>query len=270
MRKLRKWLATGLIGLFLMLGCGHFAGKRGYDYDFGSIHKSIHVLKNIQDSIITYYCKATFEENVPPLELQGVGFSLDGKYIITPAHIVEIPTARNIMSPMGPWAVPVTTTKMEYWIVKEGLWNFLETPCRIPLQCKMGPGDVAILWAENETFDILPVGIGDSDKIQIGQVVLTTTYPRWIGKGFDRATIMSISSWRVPKTTELKNENLFLVDEHSIAGDSGSPVFVLQNGKFKLIGVADAAWPNIPVGGILKINHILKHANKLIAETEVQ
>jgi len=271
MKKLKKWLATGLIGLFLMLGCGHFAGKRGYDYNFNSIHKSIHVLKDIQDSIIIYHCKVTFKEDLPPSEFQGVGFTLDGKYIITPTHVVGIPESAAIRTPIGIWAVPATAEKMEIWIEKEGLQNFLEMPCRIPLQCKRGPGDVSILWAENETFDVLPTEVGDSDKIEVGQVVLTTTYPHWAGRGFDRATIMNLSAWKIPKETDLKNENLFMIDEAGIRGDSGSPVFALQNGKLKLIGTIDATWyPSIPVGGILKINHILKHAEKLVSEVETQ
>ncbi len=111
--------------------------------------------------------------------------------------------------------------------------------------------------------------VGDSDSLECGDYLYTVGHPFAMGINYTDG-ILSAKEHIPPKYSEEETiSEQFVFSTPISAGNSGSPIFAINEGRFYLVGVAVASYSggqNLNIG--VKINDILKNAAELMIEKE--
>lgn len=273
MKSLKTWLVTGLISLFLLVGgCGslhYYDGK--YDFSTYRLQRSAETIKWVANHLHPIKTVATLRMNdgEPVEQIQyGFAFSVDGKYLIALKHVCSVDPNQRISTPMG--TIEFNFTKLDekhYLVHRENDYEYYE----IELNTKISKdSDVAILWKDGVTFETLPVKIGNSDELEVGQSLIVSRTPQLLGHGITTGTVANIGLWDVAKQAFPGDPafSCFMMDTNLIEGDSGNPVFALRDGTLELIGINQGTLDTMDLSVAIDINSVMDIVNKLIAEIE--
>jgi len=262
-------LIIATVGTFL-IACStvpeHYRNGR-YDFDFYGLEKNRDVLREIEGCLYLVRTEAELKvEGKDPWidEQKGMAFSLNGTYLITLKHIIEIDTMVNFWGPFGMIVKEEAQKRNEKQFLKEETYE--GEPTEIKMNALSDDTDIAILSDSGRVFSKLPVRIGNSDELEVGQALILSSTTHMYGHLFRVGTVSKLTGISLIQDSELAMaDQVFMFTGMVNNGDSGNPVFALRDGELELVGIIQGCYVQSEgTGWALKINYVLEEIEKLL------
>lgn len=240
---MKKFLSAILLGvslLFVSGGClfHHTCTQEQYQS----------MIANTQEMIITYeYRNANIkEERWDKAEKRGVLTDIGNGYAIGLTHVFGIDTVLAF-TPFGAFEIETSDTRNVVCKTDSGDEVFLVG----------SEGDIQIFKYKNNVSKHMKANFewADYDRLEIGQEIFITGDPRLMG-AMVREGIVSRKDFEMPVAPGFYRDPVVVITIELIEGDSGSPVYVYEDGVLKMIGLAQASLPGLNQGYILHSGYV--------------
>jgi len=164
----------------------------------------------------------------------GIAFAVDKHHLFTADHLTHIDTI-TIDTPIGPLSGPLRDediTKQWMAIVRD---DGSKWPVRVIYQDK--ENDFAVLESRNALVDPIYT-IGNSDKLNLlDTIMILTDFGTGMRVSVGHIAQRSITRYERTGKLESNRSNIFGFSAIIAPGDSGSPIFVMKNGRLEVGGI---------------------------------
>jgi S1-C subfamily serine protease len=218
-------------------------------YDFSnSMVASKNPLYRVIDSIVTIETETVFEtyrtsERVVRVS-KGIGV-VAGAYVLTLNHVV---TQDDLLmeSPLGPITFPAQKIGETRHLVSQDERLILREILRNPEL------DIALFEMPENTLNLpsLPCPVGNSDELTVGTFLYIVGNPFNSGINMREGIVSSLKGLDgvdMPSTTR---DDLFVISNGVVPGDSGAPVFGLRDGVPELVGLVQGTLGPTRIGWV--------------------
>ena len=196
----------------------------------------------------------------------GNAFAISKRRFLTANHLAVIDSYPPVYTSRGSFTVFITSEEK----LKEESWLVLDNGSRIP--AKIIYNDEELDFAILETKDDMPApaySIGDSDNFHLLDQIFMIS-DTWLGQYIKPGYIMQLNF--VEKDKDLKitdcNNDMFGIYLSCQEGNSGSPLFMMQDDQIKVVGLV-CRGNLIDSGAGVKINSIMDSFNNWQNEKEL-
>ena len=176
-----------LFVLIFLFGCVsiQYLDKK-YDYNFFLVGKKINLIQGIE--LATYIIEVEGNLSVGSEVIKhahkAIAFSLDRKHLIVLNHVLQLP--KEMLFPPFPFPLPVEQVgeKKIYLDGKE-------------LKVLSNDSDIAIVYNEEQEYKVLPIGIGNSEELELGLALVLTRCPAVLGFGISCGIVSNPSGFGI-------------------------------------------------------------------------
>jgi hypothetical protein len=211
-------------------------------YDFNnSLFIDTRSLNWVMDAIVTIQTRTLFEgfrSSEPFIKVsRGTGV-VSGRYVLTLNHVVT-QDSLEVRTPFGAVRVPLEKPKETTYLVSENREIALKEVLRDPNL------DIALFEIPQDDLALpsLPCPVGNSNDLSVGNFLYV------VGNAVVR-------------------DNLFIISNGVVPGDSGGPVLGLRDGVPELVGLVQGTLGSTRIGWAVKINPILESLSKHLGKRE--
>ncbi|NIQ38952.1 MAG: hypothetical protein GTN81_10235 [Proteobacteria bacterium] len=226
-------------------------------YDFSnSLVVNKNLLYRVIDSIVTIETETVFEtyrtsERVVKVS-EGIGV-VAGAYVLTLNHVVTQDDLQ-MESPLGPITFPARRIDKTSYLVSEDERLILREILRNQEL------DIALFEMPENTLNLpsLPCPVGNSDELAVGSFLYIVGNPFSSGINMREGIVSSLEGLVGVDTPSTERDDLFVISNGVLPGDSGAPVFGLRDGVPELVGLVQGTLDSTRIGWAVKINPILR------------
>lgn len=203
------------------------------------------------------YFKTSDGQVVGPVTLgTGSGILLKGGYFLTAHHVTDSELGEI---PQHPLYGPVEYSHSEFFLTDEKDIEEAPEPKFKLEKIVTGTEELDYTLLKLEKSDKIPFydqGLNMPNKVDLGMQSVVIGFPVGTGKNL-----------RLGNVSQLKSdagEDYYTFKNSLIPGDSGGPIFVVENGELKLVALTRSIWifnlgdQTMPIPQIANINHGLK------------
>ncbi|MGB2828562.1 MAG: serine protease [Dehalococcoidales bacterium] len=254
-----------ILFVFFSVGCASHNVKQDKTHCFHEL------LTQAAKSVYTIYTAATLkpsegqEGEGQTSSIIGNAFAIGKRRLLTANHLAVIDNY-IVYTPYGVMALPITSEDK----LKEESWLILDNGSRIPAKVIYNDGELDFAILETKDDISIPVySIGNSDEFSLlDQIFMISNMAS--GQCIKPGYIMQLSS--VIKDEDLKiteyNNDMFGIYLSCQQGNSGSPLFIMQDNQLKIVGLVSLG--NLIDSGVgVKINSIMDSFNNWQNEKEL-
>ncbi|MEK7566579.1 MAG: S1C family serine protease [Patescibacteria group bacterium] len=173
-----------------------------------------------------------------------------GKYVLTVAHVSVQDALKIPMPPFGSIAIPARKISEKTFAVLDGV-KVLLTAVHIKRE-----DDIAIFKLPDDiSVGAFPYEIGDSDDLEIGNMVYVVGNPLNMGVNVRQGIVSAVEAPKETEGVDGKSKNFFMLSSGVYGGDSGTPVIAVRDGRFELVGISEGVFGSADqLGFAIRIN----------------
>jgi len=243
--------------LVFLLGCAILPNSVRFDnqYDYGTSMVVHHDIVGLKSSIATFETVTHFvNEEDPKIKSEhkmiGTGVVIKGKYILTVEHVVG-QDGYYIRGPFGKMKLPG-------WTLEKRVVTLLAHGERVPLKVLYRNREIDLALMElpkGVTATSFPGKIGDSDDLKVGNFVYLVGNPSVAGINVRQGIVSALQAPSNVSDMNMIAENTFMISTGLVAGDSGTPVVAIRDGKYEIVGLAQGVYySSNKLGWAIRIN----------------
>jgi S1-C subfamily serine protease len=236
-------------------------------YDFNnSLFIDTRSLNWVMDAIVTIQTRTLFEgfrSSEPFIKVsRGTGV-VSGRYVLTLNHVVT-QDSLEVRTPFGAVRVPLEKLKETTYLVSENREIALKEVLRDPNL------DIALFEIPQDDLALpsLPCPVGNSNDLSVGNFLYVVGNPFNSGINVREGIVSSLLGLEGVEEIAVVRDNLFIISNGVVPGDSGGPVLGLRDGVPELVGLVQGTLGSTRIGWAVKINPILESLSKHLGKRE--
>ncbi|NIO05479.1 MAG: trypsin-like serine protease [Proteobacteria bacterium] len=226
-----------------------------YDYN-NSLFANGRLLNQVSNWIVTLETETLFEtsQTLQPVMENSTGLGLiAGRFVITLDHVVTQNTL-EMPTPFGRVSLPSKKLEEKTFLVYQNRKLFLKTVLRDPEL------DIALFEIPPNDLNLtsIPFPVGDSSELSLGTFVYIVGNPFNSGINVREGIVSSLLGMEGLEQMPTKRDDIFMISNGVVPGDSGAPALALRDGVPELVGIVQGTLGSSRIGWAVKINPIMR------------
>jgi S1-C subfamily serine protease len=219
------------------------------------------------DSPVILQTKTLFETNFSskPVATESRGIRLViGRHVLTLNHVVT-QYGLEYVTPVGVVLLPSIKIEEKTYLA------FRDQKLMLKDLLRDRELDIALfeIPANGLNLPLLSCPLGNSDELTVGTFLYVVGNPFNSGVNVREGIVSSLVGPEGISEISARRDELFMISNGVVPGDSGGPVLALRDGVPELVGIVQGTLGSTRIGWAIKINPITRQLSKYLDQDEL-